>query len=255
MDDADLVGVAISIAQRAGVIVVQLRQHGLFVIEKSDKSILTDADQASEQFIAAQLRKVTPDIPIISEEEMSGKSSEAPFRFWLVDPLDGTREFAAGLDEFTINIALVVDGQSRLGVVAAPGTSELYAGRLEVGAWKAANEEVRRIHVRQRPAAGSIALIRRHDAEDPALAPWLRSEQADRVIKMGSGLKFCRIAEGSADVYPRPGRTMEWDTAAPQVVLEAAGGSVQTGDGQSLRYGKPGWVNPSFVCRGALLRL
>jgi 3'(2'), 5'-bisphosphate nucleotidase len=251
MDDVDLVGLATSIAQRAGAIVVELRQRGLFVTEKADKSILTNADQASERFIAAQLRKATPGIPIISEEENSGKSGEAPFRFWLVDPLDGTREFTAGLDEFTINIALVVDGQSKLGVVAAPGTGELYAGHLGVGAWKVADEDMHPIHVRQRPPAGSIALVSRHDAEDPALAPMLRPEQADRVVKMGSGLKFCRIAEGSADVYPRPGHTMEWDTAAPQVILEAAGGSVQTADGHSLRYGKPGWINPSFVCRGA----
>lgn len=254
MDDADLVDVAIAIVQRAGAIVIELRQRGLLVAEKADKSILTSADQESERLIVAHLRQATPDIPIISEEENSGKSSKAPFRFWLVDPLDGTREFAAGLHEFTIHIALIVDGQSRLGVVAAPGTGELYTARLGVGAWKATNGDMRPIHVRQRPRAGSIALVSRHDAEDPALAPMLRPEQADRVVKMGSGLKFCRIAEGSADVYPRPGHTMEWDTAAPQVVLEAAGGSVQTADGHSLRYGKPGWINPSFVCRGAPLQ-
>ena len=236
------------------MIVLQLRQRGLSVTEKADKSILTNADQASERFITAQLRIATPGIPIISEEDNSRKLSEAYGRFWLVDPLDGTREFAVGLDEFTMHIALVVDGQSRFGVVAAPGIRELYVGRLGAGAWKVANEEARPIHVRQRPAAGSIALISRYDAEDLALAPLLRSEKVDRVMKMGSGLKFCRIAEGNADVYPRPGHTMEWDTAAPQVVLEAAGGSVQTDDGQSLRYGKPGWVNPAFVCRGAALR-
>lgn len=250
MADADLLALAVSLAQRAGEIIISLRQ-GLSVSYKADCSPVTPADMASQRFIIFGLRGATPDIPIVSEEMERGERRAAHHCFWLVDPLDGTREFASGLNEFTVNIALVRYRRAILGAVAAPATGELFSALCGSGSWKHRNGSRVPIHARSAPESGMVAMISRHDSGDPALTPLLGSQPIRDVIKMGSGLKMCRLAEGAADFYPRPGRTMEWDTAAPQAILEGAGGSVRTLKGDRLSYGKPDWVNPSFICRGA----
>jgi 3'(2'), 5'-bisphosphate nucleotidase len=168
-----------------------------------------------------------------------------------VDPLDGTREFAAGHDTFTVNIGLVEGDRAILGVVGVPATGELFAGRLGAGAWKEDAAEGRHaIAARAMPEDGAVVLASRHYSDDPRLDDFLAGYRVERVVKIGSAVKFCRVAEGVADLYPRFGRTMEWDTAAPQAVLEAAGGHLSGWDGLPLRYRKPGWTNPGFLCTG-----
>jgi 3'(2'), 5'-bisphosphate nucleotidase len=177
----------------------------------------------------------------------------APGRiFWLVDPLDGTREFAAGRDEFAVNIGLVRDGVAVLGAVASPALHEIHCGIVGVGAWKISGADGVRhaIAARPAPAEGLTVMASRHYANDPELAACLGALKVAGLTNIGSALKFLRLAEGTADFYPRLGRTMEWDTAAPQAVLDAAGGSVVTREGAPLRYGKPGFENPHFFAHG-----
>ena len=171
------------------------------------------------------------------------------------DPLDGTREFAAGRDEFTVNIGLVRDGRAVLGAVGVPAYGELFGGIVGgVGkpgrAWKRTTAGEHAIRARVPPAAGLHVLASRAYATDPRLQAWLQGRHVAEVNHMGSALKIVRVAEGAADLYPRFGRTMEWDTAAPQAVLEAACGHVTDMDGRRLTYGKALWENPAFVCTG-----
>ena len=167
-----------------------------------------------------------------------------------MDPLDGTREFAAGRAEYAVNIGLIRGAAPVLGAVAAPATGEIYYGIVGAGAWKRVAGKTWPIAVRRAPARLTV-MASRHYADDPALTEFLARYDVDAVINIGSALKFCRLAEGLADLYPRLGTTMEWDTAAPQAVLQAAGGRVLTMDGKPLAYGKPGFLNPHFICSGA----
>jgi 3'(2'), 5'-bisphosphate nucleotidase len=201
--------------------------------------------------ITAGLRQAVADIPVIAEEEVAAGKVTAPGReFWLVDPLDGTREFAAGRPEFAVNIGLVRDGKVVLGAVASPATDEIYAGIVGVGAWKITGGQWTPIAARKSPAEGLTIMASRHYKDDPAMAAFLKNYKIASVTNIGSALKFCLLAEGRADFYPRLGRTMEWDTAAPQAVLEAAGGCVLTMDGAPMGYGKAGFENPYFLCWG-----
>jgi 3'(2'), 5'-bisphosphate nucleotidase len=190
---------------------------------------------------------------VIAEEEVAaGHVTEPTAEYWLVDPLDGTREFAAGNDEFAVNIGLVREGRPVLGVVAIPVTGELFGGIVGCGAWKRVGTEQNSISARFPPEEGLTVLASRYHGNSTRLDEFLRDKHVAKLINFGSSVKFCRLAEGIADLYPRFGRTMEWDTCAPQAVLEAAGGTVRTFDGGELRYGKPGWENPHFVCTGRL---
>jgi 3'(2'), 5'-bisphosphate nucleotidase len=212
---------------------------------------VTEADHVAEALIVRGLREATPQIPVIAEEEVAAGRAEAPgVRFWLVDPLDGTREFAQGRDEFAVCIGLVEAGRPVLGVVALPASGELFLGLAGAGAWKQDASGRRPIAARRPPPEGLTVFASRHYADDPRLARYLAGLPVARLQNAGSALKFCRVAEGAADLYPRFGRTMEWDTAGPQAVVEAAGGSVRTSDGAPLAYGKPGFANPDFICRG-----
>ena len=174
-------------------------------------------------------------------------------RFWLVDPLDGTKGFARGGGEYAVCIGLVEDGRALLGAIALPATGELFGGLRGAGAWKEAGEgEPRRpIRARRSPPEGVVALVSRQYADDPRLLRFLAGRRVAERRGLSSALKFCRVAEGEADLYARFGPTMEWDSAAGQAIVEAAGGSVVDLDDAPLRYGKPGWRNPDFVCRGA----
>jgi 3'(2'), 5'-bisphosphate nucleotidase len=251
MDDKALVELAVRLVGAAGAEILAVREAGFTVQHKDDKTPVTLADTAAEQVIVTGLREATPDIPVIAEEEVAaGRITALGALYWLVDPLDGTREFAAGRPEFAVNIGLIRDGAPVLGAVGAPATGEIYFGIVGTGAWKRAGVETRPIAARPVPARGLTVMASRHYADDPALAALLASYQIAALTNIGSALKFCRVSEGLADFYPRLGRTMEWDTAAPQAVVEAAGGAVLTLDGMPLRYGKPKFENPHFMCWG-----
>lgn len=247
-----MLALAATLAEAAGREILAVRAQGFIVSEKADASPVTVADMRAERIILAGLREATPDIPVIAEEEVAGgRITEPGQRFWLVDPLDGTREFAAGRDEFAVNVGLVVDGRAVLGAVAAPAQGAVYGGIVGQGAWRRDANGTRPVSARMPPPEGMTVFASRHHANAPELKALLARYKVDRLTNIGSALKFCRLAEGSADFYPRLGRTMEWDTAAPQAVLEAAGGAVVTFGDAPLRYGKPGFENPHFLCYGA----
>jgi len=243
-----------AIAARAGeaILSIYAGEHGTRA--KADATPVTLADELADRLIVAQLRALTPAIPVVSEEtvETSGPAASGARRFWLVDPLDGTREFIKRNGEFTVNIALVVDGRAVAGVIGVPALGELYAGALGVGATRQRRDGAPEpIRARAAPAAGLVVMTSRSHADTAALDGFLVGWPVAERRVAGSALKFCRIAEGEADLYPRLGPTMEWDTAAGQAVLEAAGGSVRTLDGRPLAYGKAAdWRNPHFLARG-----
>jgi 3'(2'), 5'-bisphosphate nucleotidase len=247
-----LLTLAVTLAARAAAAIMRVRVRGFVVDAKSDASPVTEADRVAEALITAGLREATPELAVVAEEEVAaGGVAEGMLSGWLVDPLDGTREFARGAPDFTVNIGLVRAGVAVLGAVALPAYGELFGGIVGQGAWKQTAGGARvAIAARAAPAQGLTVMASRHYADDPALASHLAALPVAHTVNIGSAVKFCRLAEGVADYYPRLGRTMEWDTAAPQAVLEAAGGSVRLMDGGALRYGKPGWANPPFICRG-----
>lgn len=251
MDDRALLALATELATQAGAKILEIRTRGFDVQRKEDFSVVTEADHAAEAIIVAGLRASCPDIPVIAEEEVAGgRVTAASGLFWLVDPLDGTREFTNGSPDFAVNIGLVRDGCPVLGVVGVPAAGEMYGGIVGQGAWRRKDSVQTPIHARMPPAEGVTVLASRHHGDTSQLDAFLRDYRVEKIINFGSSLKFCRVAEGIADLYPRFGRTMEWDTCSPQAVLEAAGGSVRTLDGKPLRYGKAGWDNPHFVCYG-----
>ncbi len=251
-DDYALVELATTLAWQAAELILGIRARGFITSSKHDSSPVTEADHAAEALIVAGLREATPSIAVVAEEEISAghQPGKAP-AYWLVDPLDGTRDFAAGRDGFTVNIGLVRDGRPALGVVAVPASAELFAGIQGHGAWKRDHAGQRAISARRPPGSGLAVLSSRQLHDEELLEPYCGGLKRSSVVQLGSALKFCRLAEGAADLYVRFGRTMEWDTAGPEAVLEAAGGSLRTLDGDVLAYEKPGWANPGFVCRGA----
>jgi 3'(2'), 5'-bisphosphate nucleotidase len=250
MTDNDLMELAVRLVADAAAEILAVQSAGFSVQKKDDSTPVTLADMRAEKVIVDGLRAGS-DIPVIAEEEVAaGKVTAAGAEFWLVDPLDGTREFAAGRPEFAVNIGLVRNGRAVLGAVASPATGEIYYGIVGVGAWKRSAGGAETISARRAPAEGLTIMASRHYKDDPALAAYLDQFTIASVTNIGSALKFCALAEGKADFYPRLGRTMEWDTAAPQAVLEAAGGCVLTMDGAPMGYGKKGFENPHFVCWG-----
>ena len=256
MDDAALLNLAADLARRAGAVILAVRARGFETLSKADASPVTEADHAAEALIVGGLRAAAPGIPVVAEEEHAAGTQYADAgEYWLVDPLDGTREFAALRDEFTVNVGLIRDGRPVLGVVGVPAYGELFGGLVGDApersvAWKRTVAGEQAIRARRPPEAGLAVLASRHYAEDPRLDAFLDGRRVESVTHMGSALKIVRVAEGAGDLYPRFGRTMEWDTAAPQAVLEAAGGRIRDMNGEALLYGKPGWFNPPFICTG-----
>ena len=240
----------VAIAEAAGAVTLNYFQSDLEVTAKSDDSPVTAADRDAESLILERLARLTPDIPIISEEAAaSGPMPDPPRgRFWLVDPLDGTREFIAGRDEFTVNIALISARAPVLGVVHVPARNLTYAG-CEGEVTETDHGATHQIRARTGPEDGLVVVASRSHRTAQE-ADFLKDIDVREVIGAGSSLKFCLVAAGAADLYPRFGPTMEWDTAAGHAVLAAAGGSVTTVDGAPLRYGKPGFRNPAFIARG-----
>ena len=239
------------IARAAGDEILVVYATDFEVRDKDDASPVTEADERAEALILPELATLTPDVPVISEEAAAaGRVPEAGARFWLVDPLDGTKEFVSRNGEFTVNIALVEDGRPVLGVVHVPALGRLYAGAVGEGAFVEDEGGRREIACRQPPLAGLTVVSSRSHGDPDALAGFLDGRSVAAEVTAGSSLKFCLVAAGDADLYPRLGRTMEWDTAAGHAVVSAAGGRVSALSGGELGYGKPGFENPHFVAQG-----
>ena len=239
------------LAERAGREILGIYGSAFTVRGKHDSTPVTDADERAEEIILAGLAELEPELAVVAEEQVSaGRVPEVgDLPFFLVDPLDGTREFVNRNGEFTVNIALIADSRPRLGVVHLPALEETYWCDASMCAWRRRHGgEAERIRCRQAPEALVVIASRSH--RNAKTEAFLEDYRVGEIISAGSSLKLCRIAEGRADMYPRLGRTMEWDIAAGHAVLQAAGGSVRTLDGAPLRYGKPGFDNPHFVARG-----
>jgi 3'(2'), 5'-bisphosphate nucleotidase len=245
------------LAVEAGRLILDVYERQFDVNSKADGSPLTDADRAAHEVIVARLAALTPDIPILSEESANIEYSERAGwqRFWLVDPLDGTKEFVNRNGEFTVNIALVDNGAPVLGVVYVPVTGVCYLAVRGQGAWKetgGCNRQPIRVR-RYNGGRATVVASRSHrgEAVDRFLDNLKTREGEYNAESLGSSLKLCRVAEGAADVYPRLGPTSEWDTAAGQCVVESAGGRVTDLDGKPLCYNKPNILNPWFLVTGA----
>ncbi len=244
-----------TIAERAGREVMEVYETGFAVDRKEDDSPVTAADRRAEEIILAGLRsELGSPWPIIAEEEVAAgripEIGDGPF--WLVDPLDGTRQFVDRQGEFTVNIALIVDCRPVLGVVLAPAIGACYWGSAH-GAFAIRNGGAAEpIRCRPMPSRGLIAVASRSHRTPETDAYLARYDIAD-LTSSGSSIKFCQVASGEADLYPRAGRTMEWDTAAGHAVVLAAGGRVVTmaDENLDLLYGKPDFANPDFVVKGA----
>jgi 3'(2'), 5'-bisphosphate nucleotidase len=243
----------IAIARDAAARILAVYDSEFAVEHKDDKSPLTAADLAAHHCIVAGLERLTPDIPILSEES----AEDVPAivrrewrRLWLVDPLDGTREFVKRNGEFTVNIALIDDGVSVLSVVQAPVTGDLWHGQLGRGAFRRDGDDDVALHVRV-PALAPLRVAASRSHRDPRTEALLQRMGDTEPVPLGSSLKFCRLAEGGMDVYPRFGPTSEWDTAAGQCVLEAAGGMVIDPRGRPLRYNQRDTIlNGDFLALG-----
>jgi 3'(2'), 5'-bisphosphate nucleotidase len=222
---------------------------------KADGSPVTAADEAAEAIICDGLKRLVPGLPIISEELAERDKPKAIGRgsYFLVDPLDGTREFIAGRDEYTVNIALVTEGVPLLGVICAPALGEFWRGIVGKGAERISGASGRPapIHTRPRPAREAIVMVSRSHLEARTCA-YVEGFPQAKQMQCGSSLKFCRVAEGSADLYPRLAPTRDWDVAAGHAIVTAAGGDVAAPDGSALRYGTADLLIPAFVASGAV---
>lgn len=253
-DRRQLMQAATEIADRAGEVILDVYATDFDVRHKDDASPVTEADERAEALILPALRELLPGIPAIGEEAVSAGVEEAVIgrTFWLVDPIDGTKEFLRRSGEFTVNIALIDEGVPAMGVVTAPAIDRAFracgAGTAEVreddGAWQP-------ITVRDIPDEGAVVVSSRSHGDEAKLKELTRDMKIQGHKTAGSSLKFCLVAEGVADIYPRYGPTSEWDTAAGHAVLLGAGGNVRMLDGPELPYGKTGWRNPEFIARGA----
>lgn len=232
---------------------MDIRGRGFAVDSKDDASPVTEADRAAEEIILAGLRKSFPNIPVVAEEDsaQNGTASIATDRpFFLVDPLDGTREFVKGGEDFTVNIALIENGLPTVGLVHVPANKASYAGDA-TGAWKRENGGSTTV-LDGGPFQDPIRVVASWSHRTPETNEWIAGLGPHEVVSVGSSLKFCLLAEGLADVYPRFGRTMEWDTAAGDAVLRAAGGTTVTVQHSRFVYGKPAgedvaFANPHFI--------
>lgn len=243
--DSSTVDRSIQIAEAAGVVLMRYFRDNVGVDYKDDHSPVTIADVESSNLIVAALQQLTPDIPVISEEEEAvPQSSEY---FWLVDPLDGTRAYIRGEDEFCVCIGLIKNKRAIFGVIHSPVHHYSYVGGVGVAPFKQAADGQRVAIQTRAPNAADWITIRSASHASDKLKAYLESYPTGETIGMSSALKFGLIAEGKADLYPRLGRTMEWDTAAGQAIVEAAGGGMQTIDGEVFSYGKSGFENPGFV--------
>ena len=253
MEYSSLLQDALKVADEASERVLHIYQSDFKVNFKEDSSPITAADTASHDVIVRGLRLISGDIPILSEEGQAVAWDERKHwrRFWLIDPIDGTKDFTQRTGEFTVNIALIENGEAVLGVVTAPALGEAFWGMKGQGAFKRDRKGVvRRIGVSQPLEVRRVVASKNHlNQETKAYLDRLGTFE---LVQAGSSLKFCRIAEGRADVYPRLGPTCEWDTAAAHAVLSAAGGKVTQLEGEPLLYGKEDLLNPHFIAVGGV---
>lgn len=245
----DLVAAVNRIAQQAGQVIMQVYAQDFAVDHKDDASPVTQADLQAHRVISQALNDLTPTIPVLTEEQTAPGFAERQrwHSYWLVDPLDGTREFIKRNGEFSVNIALVVNHQPVLGVVQAPALDELYFATVETGAYvQRAGKPPQAISISRTASPLRLALSRSHLSDRELDLIDLFAQP--KIIRCGSALKSCLIAEGQADIYPRLGPTSEWDTAASQCVLEQAGGFMIDLDGNPLSYNrKESLLNPRFI--------
>jgi len=243
----------IDLVRQAGALTLPYWRRELAVERKADDSPVTAADLAAHQLLAAGLSRLDASIPVLSEEDCAIPLAErqAWSRWWLVDPLDGTKEFIAGSEEFTVNVALIEAGRVVFGVVGVPARGLCYHGGAGLGAWRSDAAGERPIGVRNAPAeAFTVVASRRHSSPaQERLLNGLAERFGDLALAgVGSSLKFCLLAEGAADCYPRLAPTSQWDTAAAQGVLEGAGGEVLDLKGEALTYeARETYLNPSFL--------
>ena len=246
-DYKQLVEDAAVAAAEAGEAILKIVEGGFEVESKDDQSPVTIADRAAELIILAALAKAAPGVPVVAEEEVAaGRIPSFDDCYFLVDPLDGTKEFIRGGDDYTVNIGLISGEAPLLGVVFAPARGQLYAGMVGDGAWTQDGEGRRAIRTRER--GDSITAVASKSHFNQPTADYLAEAVGEcDYVGIGSSLKFCIVAEGNADIYPRLSPTSEWDTAAGHAVLFAAGGQVDGPDGNPLRYGKRAFINRGFV--------
>lgn len=246
---ADLLPPLCRLAREAGAAIMRVYQGEFEVARKTDNSPVTAADTQAERIILAGLRGLTPSIPVVSEEEMSSGHVEdvSAGEFWLVDPLDGTREFVKRNGEFTVNIGLIRAGRPVLGVLYAPAIDRLFAGAPGHTILEEPGAAPRRLVCRPLPADGLVVLGSRSHRDAADFDAFLARFKVAEIRRSGSALKYGVLAAGEADLYPRFGRTMEWDTAAGHAILNACGGCLTLPDGAPLAYGKPDFANPAVV--------
>jgi 3'(2'), 5'-bisphosphate nucleotidase len=237
------------IARDAGALIMKYFRQDFSTSHKDDNSPVTNADKEANQLIVNALKQLAPHIPVIAEEdETLGESGHK--LFWLVDPLDGTRSFVRGEAEFTVNIGLIENGKPLLGIIYAPPQDTLYFGQVGAGAWRSeGTQEPVAIEARTPPHDG-LVVVRSKSHPSEKTEAFLKTIPVKELISGGSSIKICMVADGSADIYPRFGRTMEWDTAAGHAIINAAGGRLVTPEGAALVYGKPGFENPHFIAYG-----
>ncbi len=240
------------LAKKAGLAIMDIYNTDFEVDHKADSSPVTEADRIAEQIIIQGIREgITASFPIVGEEAFA--AGQAPDvgtgPFWLVDALDGTKSFITKSHEFTVNIALIETGKPVLGVVHAPALGDTYWG-CSSGAFAEMKDQPAKSISCRTPADDGMVVVASRNHRTPELEAFISDLKVKSSTGAGSSLKFCLVASGEADIYPRLGRTMEWDTAAGHAVVTAAGGSVRKLDGTPLSYGKPGMDNPDFVVRG-----
>jgi 3'(2'), 5'-bisphosphate nucleotidase len=234
-------------AREAGEAILEIVRRGFEVESKQDTSPVTEADRAAELIILAALARAAPGVPVIAEEEVAaGRIPLHDDTYFLVDPLDGTKEFIRGGDDYTVNIGLIEQGTPRLGVVFAPATGRLHGGCVGDGAW--VDQGGGRLPIRTRARGELTTAVASKSHLNQATIDYLKAAVGNcGYLSIGSSLKFCIVAEGEADIYPRAAPTSEWDTAAGHAILLAAGGLVDGPDGEPLRYRKKAFLNRAFV--------
>jgi 3'(2'), 5'-bisphosphate nucleotidase len=234
-------------AREAGEAILELVRRGFEVETKADMSPVTEADRAAELIILAAVARAAPGVPVIAEEQVAaGHIPAHDETYFLVDPLDGTKEFVRGGDDYTVNIGLIENGVPKLGVVFAPATGRLHGGCVGDGAW--VDEGTGRLPIATRERAAAVIAVASRSHLNQATIDYLEAAVGKcDYVSVGSSLKFCILAEGKADIYPRAAPTSEWDTAAGHAVLLAAGGLVDGPDGAALHYGKRAFLNRAFV--------
>lgn len=252
-DPARIGPILADMVEAAAALILPLWRSGLEVVRKADESPVTEADRRGETLILEHLARAFPGVPVISEEDASefGTPDAIGPRFFLVDPLDGTKAFVRGDPSFTVNIGLIVDGRPVAGAVNCPPTGETWFTQDGAALKRIHGGPAEPVRVRAWPTGAAVALIS-HTMKEEHRTKLMADFACHHTLAMDSSIKFCRLAEGGADVYPRHGPTMEWDIAAGHAVLEAAGGSVRGLDDGPFGYGKAqaGFRNPGFVARG-----